>query len=75
MTNPLRKLGFADLVSRKNTPNRQRRAARGAVPGKRKEITGLDAAERIADNENRIAALEAENATMLAALKAAGLIK
>jgi hypothetical protein len=74
VSNPLRKLGFTDLVSRKNTPNRQRRAARGAVPGKRQEIAGLDAAERIEHNEARIAALEAENATILAALKAAGMI-
>ncbi len=74
MTNPLRKLGFTDLVSRKNTPNSQRRAARGAVPGKKQEIRLLDADQRISDTETAVTALEAEVATLKAVLIAAGLL-
>lgn len=69
---PLRALGFANLVSRKDSPGKIRRAARGSVTGKKQEIRNLDADSRITDNEAKVAALEAEVATLKAAFAAAG---
>ena len=71
---PLRAPGFTNAVSRKSTPNAIRRAARGSVTGKKQPIRNLDTDSRITDNETKVAALEAEVATLKAALVAAGLI-
>ena len=64
---PLRRLGFADRVSRKDTPNKVRRAARGQVPGKKREIPTQN-------TDERVDALESEVSALKAAMKAAGLI-